>query len=91
MQAIGFEEVTDTSDDTMPWREAFPQWADDAIPGVCLAGARHKEGLTQVHLAHLTGIPQRHISEMERGKRAIGKDRAKKLAEVLNVSYKILL
>ena len=39
----------------------------------------------------MTGIPQRHISEMEHGKRPIGKERAKKLAKVLKVDYHILL
>ena len=29
----------------------------------------------------MTGLPQRHISEMETGKRQIGKERAKKLAK----------
>jgi len=45
----------------------------------------------QVQLARLTGIPQRHISEMEHGKLPIGKDRARKLAEVLKVDYHIFL
>jgi predicted transcriptional regulator len=34
-----------------------------------LRAARSKADITQVELAHLTGIPQRHISEMEYGKR----------------------
>ena len=38
----------------------------------------------------MTGIPQRHISEMERGKRPIGKERAKKLAVALNINYRVL-
>jgi transcriptional regulator with XRE-family HTH domain len=56
-----------------------------------LGGARVKEGITQRELAELTRIPQRHISEMENGKRTIGKERAKKLAEVLKVNYKVFL
>ena len=84
---LGFEEARDT----VPWRTCFPAWSDAQLPGIALAGARHKEGLTQVQLARLTGIPQRHISEMEHGKRSIGKERAKKLAGVLKVNYHILL
>ena len=42
-------------------------------------------------LAELTGIPQRHISEMENGKRPIGKEMAKRLGKVLNISYKVFL
>jgi transcriptional regulator with XRE-family HTH domain len=40
----------------------------------------------------MTGIPQRHISEMENGKRGIGKERARKLAKALRVSdYRFFL
>lgn len=39
----------------------------------------------------MTGIPQRHISEMENGKRPVGKTNAKKLAEALNVDYRLFL
>jgi transcriptional regulator with XRE-family HTH domain len=56
-----------------------------------LRAARTKEGVTQSQLAQMTGIPQRHISEMEHGKRSIGKERAKKLAEALKVDYHLLL
>ncbi len=87
MEALGFQEI----EEAVPWREAFPQWSDTQLPGVALAGARHKEGLTQVQLAQLAGLPQRHLSEMEHGKRSIGKVTAKKLAKALNVSYQILL
>jgi len=47
------------------------------------SGARSREGVTQRELADMTGMLQRHISEMETGKRQIwqiGKERAKKLA-----------
>jgi DNA-binding XRE family transcriptional regulator len=58
---------------------------------VILRGARHRENLTQAQLAELTGIPQRHISEMETGKRSIGKQRAKLIAKVLNIDYRLFL
>lgn len=73
-----------------PWQEAFPELQENA-PGTYLAGARHREGLTQRQLADRTGIPQRHISEMENGKRPIGKETAKKLADVLEVDYRVFL
>jgi len=58
----------------------------------CLRGARHREGLTQRQLAEQTGIPQRHISEMENNKRSIGKNRAKILARALNTAgYRVFL
>jgi len=58
---------------------------------VALCGYRTREGLTQRELADKTGIPQRHISEMENGKRPIGKETARKLAAVLNVDYRVFL
>lgn len=74
----------------IPWRDVFPH-TEEELPGVCLRGARHREGLSQKTLADLIGIPQRHISEMENNKRPIGKQNARKLAQALNVSYKVFL
>jgi plasmid maintenance system antidote protein VapI len=42
-------------------------------------------------LSDLTGIPQRHISMMENGKRPIGKEMAKRLGNALNIGYKVFL
>jgi len=60
LKALGFVDVSET----VPWRDCFP-YTDEQLPGVCLAGARSKEGVTQRELSKMTGIPQRHISEME--------------------------
>lgn len=71
--------------------EAFPEYAVNPL-GAALRGARAREGLTQRELAGRTGIPQRHISEMESGKRTIGRERARKLAEALHVAdYRVFL
>lgn len=67
--------------------EVFP----DRSTGNLLSGARFREDLTQVQLSERTGIPRRHISEMENNKRPIGKANAKKLAEALHIDYRILL
>jgi transcriptional regulator with XRE-family HTH domain len=56
-----------------------------------IRGYRYRENLTQRQLAELTGIPQRHISEMENGKRTIGKEMAKRLAKALHTDYKMFL
>lgn len=85
LRDLGFE-----ASDSIPWREAVSFEAEQ-LPGVCLAGARTKEGLSQRRLSDLTGIPQRHISEMENGKRPIGKARAKVLASKLNTDYRLFL
>ena len=87
LRKLGFEEIADS----IPWRAAFPELEDPDVPGVCLRGARKKEGLTQEDLAKNTGIPQRHISEMENQKRPIGKKNAVLLAKALDVSYRIFL
>ena len=87
LKPLGFVNASDA----VPWRELFPEYTDEELPGVCLAGSRLKEGMTQKRLSELTGIPQSHISEMENGKRPIGKKRAKILAKVLNVGYKVFL
>lgn len=58
---------------------------------VSLRGARTREALTQKQLSEMTGIPQRHISEMEHGKRTIGKERAKVLAKALSTDYRLFL
>lgn len=84
---LGLVEVTDT----MPWRELFPEFSDHSSVSIALKGARKKEGLTQKELSRLSGIPQGHISEMENGKRAIGKEIAKKLGKTLKINYKVFL
>jgi DNA-binding XRE family transcriptional regulator len=72
-----------------PWREVAGKRGD--IPASVLRGARSKFEITQTKLSELTGIPQRHISEMERGKRPIGKETARKLAEALKTDYRVFL
>jgi DNA-binding XRE family transcriptional regulator len=82
--------VQDASD-SVSIAEAFPAYGDNPL-GLALRGARHREGMTQRALAEVTGIPQRHISEMESGKRQIGRERAKKLADALHVpDYRVFL
>lgn len=87
MRPLGFVDASDS----IPWREAFPEYSEDQLAGKALAGARHREGLTQTQLAERTGIPQRHISEMENGKRPIGKGMARRLGKTLNIGYKVFL
>ena len=56
-----------------------------------LRGSRHKAEMTQQELAETLGINQHHISEMENGKRPIGKEMAKRLAQVFKIDYRIFL
>ncbi|MCL1886739.1 MAG: helix-turn-helix transcriptional regulator [Betaproteobacteria bacterium] len=93
MEALGFRKVEEDavhSTDSVAWRES-EHFSNLLFPGSYIAGFRHREGITQVALSEKTGIPRRHISEMENGKRTIGKTNAKKLAKVLNIDSRMLL
>jgi DNA-binding XRE family transcriptional regulator len=76
---------------------AIPEDAEELetieeIPaGEALKGFRMHNGWTQVELARMTGISQRHISQMENGKLAIGKARAKRFAAVFDADYRVFL
>ena len=63
----------------------------ERTPANMLIGARGKENITQVQLSQITGIPRRHISDMENGRRPIGKQNAMKLEKALNISYRLFL
>lgn len=63
----------------------LPEWA------VALRGLRYREGLTQTALGEMLGIAQTNISQMELGKRSIGKNIAKRLANLFHTNYKIFL
>lgn len=86
MRELGFQEANASQ----TWRDALG-FGEAELPGVYLAGARYREGLTQIQLSELTGIPRRHLSEMENGKRPIGKQTARKLADALHVAARRFL
>ena len=73
--------------ESVPWEEVYP----DFNGSVALRGARKRETLTQKELARLVGVSQTHISEMEHGKRPIGKEMARRLAQALKVNYRVFL
>ncbi len=76
--------------DSIPASDISPE-LDTNPAGVYLRGIRLREDLTQDALAGLTGISRSNISAMEHGKRAIGKETAKKLAAVLKCDYRRFL
>jgi ribosome-binding protein aMBF1 (putative translation factor) len=76
----------------VPWRETVQDLIEKYTEaGVALKGARAKAGLSQNEVAEKLQITQSHISDMENGRRPIGKKMAKRLAEALNVGYKVFL
>lgn len=78
--------------ESVPWRDVINELRPaDTIPSAILRGSRVKEELTQVQLSGMTGIPRRHISEMENGRRPIGKEAARKLGRALNCDYRVFL
>jgi DNA-binding XRE family transcriptional regulator len=90
LKKIGYI-MADNINDSVPWREAFPEVSEEESPAVCLRALRRRERLTQKELADKADIPQSHISMMEQGKMLIGVQRAKKLGEALNTGYKLFL
>ena len=80
-----------TKQASIPAQDLFRDFNDKDRPGAIIVGARTKEGITQKELSVISGIPQGHISEMENGKRMIGKIIAKKLGDALNIGYKVFL
>lgn len=73
-------------------RAIFPEIFDATEgPAHILKGARLREGLTQKALAEKLNIRQHHLSEMEHGKRPIGKEMAKKLGTVLRANWRVFI
>jgi hypothetical protein len=85
VESISIEEEVES----VPWREVAARRGN--VQASVLRGSRSKAEITQTRLSELTGIPQRHISEMESGKRPIGKENARKLAKALNTDYRLFM
>ena len=80
------------ADEVISWRTSSHELiARYSEAGVVLRGARAKAELSQQELANRLGIPQGQISEMENGKRTIGKKMAKRLSKVLDIDYRVFL
>ena len=74
------------------WREAAKKdIKKHSEGGQMLRGARFKAEISQRKLAETIGIRQHHISEMENGKRPIGKEMAKRFAEFFKADYRLFL
>lgn len=60
-------------------------------PGLLLKGLRHREGLSQVEFSKMLHITQANLSAMENGRRNIGKELAKRIANKFNIDYRYFL
>jgi DNA-binding XRE family transcriptional regulator len=79
--------ILEAEDGSIPLEEFLPE----LHPGSAIRGLRLREDLTQEQLARLLGIKRTNLSEMENGKRPIGKNMAKRLAQILKADYKVFL
>lgn len=77
---------------SIPWRTAARKDLEKhSEGGQMLRGSRHKHGVTQKEVADAIEVSPHHISEMENGKRPIGKEMAKRLAFYFKTDYRIFL
>ena len=58
-------------------------------PGVLLKGLRYREGLSQIEFAKKLNISQTNLSAMENGRRAIGKELAKRISFIFGLDYRL--
>src|SRR5579864_6995379 len=59
--------------------------------GVLLKGLRVREGLTQIQFARKIHVTQANLSNMENGRRPIGKKIAKRIEKFFKVNYRYFL
>lgn len=78
--------------ENISWREAAKKdIRKHSEGGQMLRGSRFKEEISQTELAEAIGVKPHHISEMENGKRPIGKEMAHRLAKFFKVDYRLFL
>jgi plasmid maintenance system antidote protein VapI len=74
------------------WREVYKEELEEfGQAALMLRGSRHKIELTQKELAEALGISQNHVSEMENGKRPIGKVMALRMGKFFKTDYRKFL
>jgi DNA-binding XRE family transcriptional regulator len=89
LQVVGENEDELVDVTTTDW---YRETKKGITPGDVLRTYRENAGLTQTALGQkIGGVPRQHISNMENGKRPIGKENAKKLAAALGTDYRAFL
>jgi len=85
-------QVHDDDEELVPADEVFKDIHKKyGKQGANIRGFRFRDNLTQAELAKKLNILQSHISQMEHGKRVIGKKLAQKLAHIFNTDYRLFL
>jgi len=78
-ELLSFEEFFNDEKDSLPEGAKF------------LRGLRYKEDMTQEDFAAAIGVTQSNLSAMENGRRTIGKEVAKRIAEIFETNYRYFL
>ena len=81
------------SDEALPWREVSQARikASGGEAAHMVRTSREMAEMTQTKLAYLLKMPQANVSQIETGKRPVGKALAKKLAKIFKVDYRVFL
>jgi DNA-binding XRE family transcriptional regulator len=81
-----------SSIDTVSAKDVFAKLdREHTRSGALLKGLRCRENMTQVQFAKKIDITQANLSSMEHGRRAIGRDVAKRIQSVFKVDYRYFL
>lgn len=77
----------------IPWREALSGVLakHGGEVAAMVRAYRDAKGLTQQQLADAVGLQKSNVSEIERGKRPVGKGLARKLGLALDADYRMFL
>ena len=85
--------LRDYADEALPWREisGARMKAAGGESAHMVRTSREMAGMTQVELAKLLKMPQANLSQVESGRRSVGKALAKKMAKIFQVDYRVFL
>ena len=75
----------------VPWEVVAKEHLKKGGVALSVRAKRKRAGMSQAELAEVLGIKQANVSEIETGKRVVGKDLARRLAKVFSVDYRTFL
>lgn len=80
-------------EESIPWREVAKHRIKEAggESAHMVRVSRERAGLTQVELAEKLRMPQANLSQIETGRRSVGKVMAKRLSKVFSLDYRVFL